>query len=102
MKDTTSIATETGKKPDRFIKLAVGMEESVDEFRTLEDERCIDKGVFPNRSLLHELVFACDDIPPRPRISFTLLTQSDWCCLEDSCKVRGGLVACCWCHARVF
>ena len=76
MKDTTSFATETGKKPVQFIKLAVSMEESVDEFRILADERCIDKGVFPNRSLLHELVFACDDIPPRPRISFTLLTQS--------------------------
>ena len=45
MKDTNSFATETGKKPARFIKLAVGMEESVDEFRILEDERCIDKGV---------------------------------------------------------
>ena len=92
MKDTNSFATETGKKPARFIKLAVGMEESVDEFRILEDERCIDKGVFSNRSLLHELVFACDDIPPRPRVSFTLLTHSDWCALRTVARCAVALL----------
>ena len=34
------------------------------------------------RYLLHELVFACSDIPPRPHKSFTLLTQFDWCALR--------------------
>ena len=66
MKETNCCATETGKRPaPRFIKVAVGMESSDDEFGILEDERCIDKGVFQNRYLLDELVFACSDVPPR-------------------------------------
>ena len=78
VKDTNSCATETGKRPARFTKVAVGMESSDDEFGSLEDERCIDKGALQNPSLLHELVVASNDIPLRPFVSLTLLTQSDW------------------------
>ena len=36
------------------------------KFGILEDERCIDTGVFQRRYLVHELVFACSP-PPPPR-----------------------------------
>ena len=51
-----------------------------DEYEILEDDRCIDTGVFQQRYFLHELVFACSD-PPRARlqISCTILTQAGWC-----------------------
>ena len=71
------------KRPaTRFTKVAVGMESSDDEFGVLSDERCVDEGVFRSRYLLHELVFACSDILPRPCVSFNLLKQSERCALR--------------------
>ena len=36
--------------------------------------------VFQQRYLLHELVFACSHpTPQRPRISYTILNQANWC-----------------------
>ena len=51
-----------------------------DEFGIMEDDRCIDIGIFQRRYLVHELVFACSP-PPPPRLqtSHTLVTQADWC-----------------------
>ena len=55
--------------------MAAGVESSDNEFGILEYDRCTDTG-----HLLHELVFACSNSPPRqPQNSFTILTQADWC-----------------------
>ena len=45
--------TWTGRRPARFFQEAAGAESSGDEFGILEDERCIDTGVFQDRYLLH-------------------------------------------------
>ena len=92
MKDTDNSAPETGKRPARYTKVAVGMESSGEEFGILEDERCTYKGVFQNRCLVHESVLACDDIPPRPHISFILLTQSDRRALRTVARCEGALL----------
>ena len=48
-----------------------------DEFGILEDDRCIDTGIFQRRYLVHEFVFACSPLPPpRPQLSHTILTQA--------------------------
>ena len=44
--------------PPRFFKAATWSESSGDELGILEDDRCIDTGVFQRRYLVHELVFA--------------------------------------------
>ena len=94
-----SRAAGAGRRTVRLTKTAVGLESSDDEFGILQDERCIDTGVFPKRYLLHESVFACSDPPPlRPHISFTILTQTDRCACENSGSMRGGSAACCGDH----
>ena len=61
--------------PARFFKQATGPEISLVEFGILEDDRCIDTGVFQQCYLLHELVFACSSPPPQqPQISCTILS----------------------------
>ena len=93
MKDTTSCATEAGERPaPRFTKVAVGLERSDDEFGILEEERCIDKGVFQNRYFLHELVVACSDIPQRQLVGFAHLTQSDWCAVRTVARCEAALL----------
>ena len=64
-----------GHRP-RFFKAAT---ESTN-FGILEDDRCIDTGVFQRRYLVQELVFACSP-PPPPCLqnSHTILTEADWC-----------------------
>ena len=58
--------------PLRFFKVATGSESSGDEFGVLEDDRCIDTGVFQQSYKAHELVLACSPPPPlRPQISFS-------------------------------
>ena len=52
--DAASCATTTEKKPARLTKVPVATESSGDEFGILEEERCIDTGVFQNCHLLHE------------------------------------------------
>ena len=67
---------------ERRQEVAVG-ESSDEEFGLLQDDRCIDTGVFQERHFLHELVFACSQALPRqPQISFTILTQADWCAVR--------------------
>ena len=77
----------TEQKPARFFnEVAVG-ESSDEEFGILQDDRCIDTGVFQERHLLHELVFACSQFLPRqPQISFTILTQADWCAVRTEAR----------------
>ena len=72
--------------------MAVGMESSDDEFGIVAAEPCFDKGVFQNGYLMHELAFACNDIPPLPHFFATIRMV----CLEDSCMVRVSFVACRW------
>ena len=68
------------RRTARFCKESTGPESSEDEFGILVDDRCIDTGVFQQRYLVHELVFACSPSPPlRPRVSHTILTEADWC-----------------------
>ena len=50
---------ETCKTPLRFFMAATEGESSI-----LEDDRCIDTGIFQCRYLVHELVFACSPPPP--------------------------------------
>ena len=57
---------EARRTPPQFFKVATGSESSGDEFGVLEDERCIDTGVFQRRYLVHELVFACSPPPSGP------------------------------------
>ena len=77
--DSTSRSmTWTERRPAPFFKEAACPEISGDEFWILEDDRCIDTGVFQRRYLLHEMVFACSQPPlQQPRISYTILTQVD-------------------------
>ena len=76
----------------RFFKVATASESSGDEFGILEDDRCIDKGVFQHRLLLHELVLACSPpSPPRPQISYTILSHADWCAIWAVARCELGL-----------
>ena len=83
---------KTAKRPARFTKMAVGMESSDDEFGILAAEPCLDKGVFQNGYLMHELAFACNDISPLPHVSFTLLKQSEWCALRTVARCNLALL----------
>ena len=48
------------------------------DFGVLEDDRCIDTGVFQQRYLVHELVLACSPPPPRPQISYGEQLVASW------------------------
>ena len=69
----------TERRPARFFKEAAGPESSGDEFRILEDDRCIDTGVFQQHYLLHELVH-------------TILTHADWCAVWTAAQCEVGLL----------
>ena len=73
---STSQMDKADSLPARFYKEATGPESSEDEFGILVDDRCIDTGVFQPRYLVHELVFACSPLPPRPRLSHIFLDSS--------------------------
>ena len=89
----SSSARRAGAGPNSSTQ-ATGLESSDDEYGILEDERCIDTGVFQQRCFLHELVFACSQLPPQqPRISCTLLTQADWCAVRKVARCELGLHA---------
>ena len=76
--DSTSRSmTGTERRPARFFKEAAAAESSGNEFGILEDDRCIDTGVFQERYFLHELGFRL-----QPQISFTILTQADRCAVR--------------------
>ena len=49
-----SRAAGAGNRTVRFTRTVVGWRSSDDEFGILEDERCIDTGVFQERYLLHK------------------------------------------------
>ena len=49
--------------PARFFKVATGLESSGDEVGILEDDRCIDTGVFQQSHFLHKLGIACSPHP---------------------------------------
>ena len=79
--------------PARLFKQATGLESFGDKCGTLEDDRCIDTGVFPKRCLLHELVFACSQAPPQqPQISYNILAQADWCAVRTVARCELGLL----------
>ena len=79
--------------PAQFFKQATGPESSGDECGILEDDRCIDTGVSQQPYLLHELVFACSQPPPQqPQISYTFLTQADWCAVRTVARCELGLL----------
>ena len=81
--------TWTERRPARLFKKAAGAESSGDEF----DERCIDTGVFQERYLLHELVFAWSQpLPRQPQISCTILTEADWCAVRTVARCEAGLL----------
>ena len=85
--------TWAGRMLARFFKKAVGSERSDDEFGILEYERRIDTGVFQERYFLDELVFACSHpLPRQPQISFTILTQADWCAVRTVARCEAGLL----------
>ena len=63
----------------------------------LEDDTCIDTGVFQQPYLLHELVLARSPPPPPcPQISHTILSQADWCVVRAvaSCELGPGSSHC--------
>ena len=73
--------------------VATGSESSGDEFGILEDDRCIDTGVFQRRYLVHELIFDCSPPPPpRSQISHTILTQAEWCATRAVARWELGLL----------
>ena len=88
----------TGLKRDdtseRHIRTwAAGPESSGNEFGFLEDDRWIDTGVFQQRYLLHELVFARSQPPPQqPQISYSILSQADWCAVQKVARCELGLL----------
>ena len=61
-------------------------------FGVLNDEPFINEYVFQSRYLLHELVFACSDILPRPYVNFTMLNQSEWCALRTVARCELALL----------
>ena len=79
---------EACKTPLRFFKGVTEGESSGDEFGILEDDRCIDTGVFQRRYLVHELVFACSHL----QTSHTILTQADWCAVLAVARCEQGLL----------
>ena len=67
---------------------------SQDEIGVLEDDRCIGTGVSQQRHLVNELVLACSPPPPpRPQISYTILSQADWCAVRAAARCELGLLA---------
>ena len=81
-----------GQSPSSLLQGGVP-ESSEDEFGILEDDRCIDTGVFQPRYLVHELVFACSPRPPpRPNVSHTILTQASWCSTRAVARCETGLL----------
>ena len=80
------------RTPLRFVKVATGSESSGDEFGVLEDDRCVDTGVFQQRYLVHKLVFACSPPPPpRSQISLSVLAQAEWCAIRAVARCELGL-----------
>ena len=80
-------------EPVRFLKKSSDTESSDEEFGILEDERCINTGVFQERYFLQELVFACSNsLPRQPQISFTFMTQADWCAARTVARCEAGLL----------
>ena len=80
---------EARRTPPRFLKAATESESSRVEFGILENDRCIDTGVFQRRYLL---VFACSPPPPpRLQIRHTFLTQADWCAVRAVARCELGL-----------
>ena len=75
--------------------MAVGMESSDDEFGILAAEPCLDKGVFQNGYLMHDLAFACNDIPPLPHVSFIILKPSEWCAFWTVARCKLALLPVC-------
>ena len=95
--DSPSSATGCAEwTPARFFKQASGPESSSDECGTLEDDRCIDTGVFQQRYLPSRAGIRL--LPPQqPRISCTILTQADWCAVWTAARCELGLL-CCQCY----
>ena len=75
--------------------MAVGMGSSDDEFGILAAEPCLDKGVFQNGYLMHDLAFACNDIPPLPHVSFIILKPSEWCAFWTVARYKLALLPVC-------
>ena len=76
----------------RRSEAATESESSGDELGILEDDRCIDTGVFQRRYLVHELVFACSPLSPRRlQTSRTILTQADWCAVRAVARWEQGV-----------
>ena len=68
LKDGYSLSVDEARRtPPRFFKAATESESSEDAFGILEDDRCIDTGVFRRRYLVHE----CSP-PPPPRLQIIL------------------------------
>ena len=57
-------------------------EEDGDEYGTLEDERGADDGLFQERLLLQERIFAHCEYLPRRVLQGPLLDKADWCALR--------------------
>ena len=60
---TSRPMTGTERRQARFLKEAAGPESSGDESGILEDDRCIDTGVFQKGCLLHELSIRLQPTP---------------------------------------
>ena len=84
---------EARRTPPRFFEAATRVGNLGDEFGILEDDRCIDTGIFQRRCLVYELVFTgSPPPPPRLQISRTILTQADWCAVRAVAGCEQGLL----------
>ena len=84
---------EARRTPPQFFKAATESESLGDEFGILEDDRCIDTGIFQRSHLVHELVSACSPLPPpHLQISHTIVTEADWCAVRAVARCEQGLL----------
>ena len=82
-----SCAAGAGERTVRFAKPGYGI---------LEDERCIDTGVFQNRYFMHEFVFDCSDLPAAAATNQLHHPDTNRLVCPENCRhVRSGSAACC-------
>ena len=79
--------------PLRFFKVATGSESSGDE---LESRRTTDASTQESSNIATSCTNWCLDAvnppPPRPQISYTILTQVDWCAVRAAARCELGLL----------
>ena len=78
--------------PARFYKEMTGPESSDDESGILVDDRCIDTESSNHAITCTSWCSPAARLPPRSRVSHTILTQADWCSTRVVARCEFGLL----------